>query len=77
MINNMIPNNIRRTITVNSEKWEYCVTGRYCATIFIHNLKTNEKIHWHIEEDNIKIGPADIKKLIETKELLGIKAKNK
>jgi hypothetical protein len=73
----MIPNNIRRTITVNSEKWEYCVTGRYCATIFIHNLKTNEKIHWHIEEDNIKIGPADIKKLIETKELLGIKAKNK
>ena len=60
---------------VNKESWEYCITGRYSAKIFIHNLKTNEKIHWYMDECEMQLGPADIKTLIETKKLLGIKVR--
>lgn len=68
----MIPKNIRRTITVDNKKWEYCITGRYCAKIFLHNLQTNQKMKWYMENSGA-IGPADIKTLIQTKQLFGIK----
>ncbi len=71
----MIPKKIRRTIMVKGQKWEYCITGRDCADVFLHNLKTNEKINWYVEGEGISVKPSDIKNLIENKELWGVKAK--
>jgi len=72
----MIPKKIRRTIKVNNEEWEYCIGGRHCAKIFLHNLKTNQKLSWYMEDcDYIPITPKDIRTIIEKKELAGIKAK--
>jgi len=70
----MIPKKIRRTIVVNKETWEYCITGRFCAGVFLHNLNTNERMEWHVEGEG-SIKPSDIRILIEERELYGIKAK--
>jgi len=71
----MIPKKIRRLIVVNKQQWEYCITGRDCASIFLHNLDTNEKMSWYMEGEGIRIGPKAIKELIEKKELWRVKAK--
>jgi hypothetical protein len=70
----MIPKKIRRTIIVDKQEWEYCVKGRYEINIFLHNLTTNEKIKWYAEGEGTRITPKDIRTLIETKELMCIKA---
>lgn len=72
---NMIPKKIRRTIIVNGEEWEYCITGKYCADVFLHNLKNNAKIKWYAEGEGIAVKPSDIRSLIENKKLFGIKAR--
>ena len=72
----MIPKKIRRTIIVNKQEWEYCNTGgNGNSSIFVHNLKTNEKIQWYCDDCDIAIPPSRIKELIEHKELFGIKAR--
>ena len=70
----MIPKSIRRTITVGNDEWEYCVTGRWSKKVFLHNLKTNEKINWHIE-GGYMIEPKEIRTLIETKKLFCVDAR--
>lgn len=73
----MIPKKIRRTIKVNGDEWEYCVIGRWNANVFIHNLTTNEKIDWYLEEaEGVSITPGDIKTLIVDRRLLNIDAKS-
>lgn len=72
----MLPKRIRRTIKVNNDEYEYCIVG--CINIFIRNLRTKVSIKWW---DDWKpkwknpIKPSDIRTLIETKELFGIKAR--
>ena len=69
----MIPKSKRRVIVVDGAEWEYCISGVDCITIFLHNMTTNEKISWHTESGG-RATPKDIRTLIETKQLDGIKA---
>lgn len=70
----MIPKRIRKIIVVNGETWEYCVTGRWSRKVFLHNLKTNKKMDWYVEEaEGTAIKPSDIKELILTGKMLGVK----
>lgn len=71
----MIPKKLRRTIVVNGTQYEYCVTGPYCADVFIRNPKTKEQIDWYVEGEGIKITPKDIRTIIETKQLGTVKAR--
>lgn len=71
----MIPKRIRRTIIVDGQEYEYCVTG--FIDIFIKNLKTKKEMRWYNDwkpkwKQSVK--PSDIKNLILTGEMYGIKA---
>lgn len=62
----MIPKKIRRTITVNGEPYEYCVTG--CVSVYIKSLETGKEIKWWDDwkpkwKQSVK--PENIKKIIE------------
>jgi len=69
----MIPKFKRRKIIVDGNEWEYCITGKWEPSVFIHNIASNEKIDWNINCECV-IKPKDIRTLIEKKELWGIKA---
>lgn len=72
----MMPKRIRKTIVVNGDEHEYCVTG--FVTVFIKNLRTKLEIRWHQEwkpKWQQAIRPRDIRTLIETGELFGVKAR--
>ena len=69
----MIPKKIRRTIIVNGQEWEYCITGS--IMVFAKNIKTKEVITWYDEQYDFGITPSDIKTLIEKKELFGVKSR--
>jgi hypothetical protein len=71
----MIPKNKRRTIKVNGEEYEYCITG--CVNVYIRNLRTKGFIHWYQEwkskwKQSVK--PSDIRELIIMGSLFGTKA---
>ena len=68
----MIPKNKRRTIIVNGQEWEYCISG--FVSVFIKNQATKQIIEWWQdwkEKWKQAITPKDIRELIETKKLYG------
>jgi len=74
----MIPKSKRRTILVNGDEYEYCVTGS--VSLYIRNLRTNDELRWWIEwkpKDKHEIKPSDIRTLIEKQELYGVKVQCK
>jgi len=71
----MIPKSKRRVIVVGGDEWEYCIRGNYSVNIFIHNMRTSEKLSWYMDGDG-RITPKDIKTIIETKKLANIEARN-
>jgi hypothetical protein len=72
----MIPKNKRRVITVSGTRYEYCVVG--CVDIYIKNLTTNETLSWGDDwkqKWKQSITPKDIRTLIESKELFGVRCR--
>jgi len=68
-----IPKNKRRIITVG-DRYEYCVKG--FISIFIRNIRTDKRYTWHMEVKpkwRVSITPIEIRNLIETGELVGIR----
>ena len=59
----MIPKNKRRTIVVNDSEYEYAITGRYSASIFIKNLTTNQTCTKYYDYE-CSITPSDIRQII-------------
>ena len=71
----MIPKRKRRVLVIDDTTYEYCIIGH--VSVFIHNQKTNERISWHQEwkpkwKQSIK--PSDVRTIIETGELNGVKS---
>lgn len=69
-----IPKDKRRKIMVDGTRYEYCVTG--FISIFLRNLHTDERFTWHMEVEpkwRTAITPVDIRTLIQTWELVGIR----
>lgn len=73
----MIPKKLRRTIDVDGTKYEYCIQGRHSKDIYIKNLTTNEQINWYVDDhmEEAQITPKDIRELILTRQLGGVKAR--
>ena len=67
---NMIPNNIRRTMNIGKDRYEYAVTGKYEKSIFIKNLGTKKSCTMFLDRGySVAVPPSQIKQWIIEKKL--------